>query len=251
MSAKALQAGFKSKGLQALGRMALQVLSSTQASQRNDVRMRSDPSASAHVRGIATQDSRAKSRAGDVRWKDDDEASRLAAPEPVTKQSVRAALKDLTAFFREDTTQTDMQTIQNGLELDTTADEVFDAFLETLRDDGLDEASAGSRVDAFQREQAETEVSLRNDRRRAPDGFRSAPDAPVVQRRAGSGHSVRFRTDVNGFASADATGAQSASSAAARFRATDTESIAAAVLGGEHAEESHSARRSDEILEVV
>jgi len=250
MSAKSLQAGFKSKGLQALGRMALQVLSSTQASQRRgDAHVRSDPAAAAHVRGVATQNAQAKSRLGDQHWKQDDEASRLAAAEPITKQSVRAALKDLTAFFREDMTQTDMQTMQNGLELDTTADELFDAFLETLRDDGLDEASSGSRVDAFQRQQAVAEGSEQRERRRAPDALRSAQDAQVVHGRADSGHTVRFREDVNGSVQGGVSGSQTASSGSLRFRAMDTNSIAAAVLGGEWAEESQETLRSHEVVE--
>jgi len=250
ISAKSLQAGFKSKGLQALGRMALQVLSSTQASQRSgDARMRLDPSASAHVRGIATQDAQAKSRTGDVRWKHDDEGQRVGSWQPVNSQSVRAALKDLTAFFREETTQADMQTMQNGLELDTTADEVFDAFLETLRDDGLDEASSGSRVDAFQREQALTDVFARNERRRAPDAVRSSADAPLVQSRAGTGHTVRFRADVNGSATGDTSGSRSAASGSAKFRAKDTVSVAAAVLGSDWADEAQDdVRRTHEIV---
>lgn len=253
MSAKSLQEGFKSKGLQALGRMALQVLSSTQAAQRaGDARVRLDPAASAHVRGVATETAQAKNRVGDQRWKqEEEEASRVTAAEPITKQSVRAALKDLTAFFREDTTQTDMQTMQNGLELDTTADELFDAFLETLRDDGLDEASSGSRVDAFQRELAVAEVSERRQRQRAPDAPRSAQDAQVVQGRAGSGHTVRFRADVNGLVQGDASGAETASSGSVRFRGTDTNSIAAAVLGESWAEEAQDTRRSHEVVESL
>ena len=204
LSPEALRAGFKDKALQALGRLALQLLSSTSAKQLNTVHSSRLGTEQTFVKGSAVGTRSAHQLASTQRLRNDLSTQQRAAESPPTQTRVAVALQDVGAFFQTDATQVDLQTIQSGLDLDTTADEVFDAFVETLRDDGLDIDSASSRMDAcngVSRAAEEHDVRRRNERQ---ESRRSAPDAQLVQARTSSGHTVRFRDDVDGIMKADA-----------------------------------------------
>ena len=143
-----------------------------------------------------------------------------------------------------------MQLVQDGIQVDTTADEVFDAFLETLRNDDLDEDSAASRWDAFQTWNASADIQVRASRRGPADSLRSVHDAQRVQARAGSGHTVRFRTDVNGVSAGDESesrNARAASGLASGRAEPNVGNVVALVLGTTAASQVSEGTRTSEV----
>ena len=252
MSPQAIQQGFKQKGLEALGRLALQVLSTSNAKQHHGMpAFKPQGDVSAQTRGTLLDDTQARTWQSEASQKVDAPSSMRDAPwEPMTRSRVRAALADMQSFFGDDTTQTDMQLVQDGIQVDTTADEVFDAFLETLRNDDLDEDAAASRWDAFQTWNATEDVQVRSSRRGPADSLRTVHDAQRIQTRAGSGHTVRFRTDMNGVSAGDASELRDAraSSGSASSRVHHAvENVTALVLGSSSASQMSESTRTSEV----
>ena len=252
MTPQAIQQGFKQKGLEALGRLALQVLSTSTAKQHHAApSFKPQGKASQQTHGTLLDDTQARTWGSDGVQKLDSLSTQRDAPsEPLTRSRVRAALADMQSFFGEDTTQTDMQLVQDGIQVDTTADEVFDAFLETLRNDDLDEDSAASRWDAFQTWNASADIQVRASRRGPADSLRSVHDAQRVQARAGSGHTVRFRTDVNGVSAGDESesrNARAASGLASGRAEPNVGNVVALVLGTTAASQVSEGTRTSEV----
>lgn len=251
MSPEALRAGFKQKAIQALGRLALQLLSTTGAKQLNTVVSSKQGLQQRTTRGMSVGTRVASSHKGETSTKQEVEAQQRNADAPPTSQRVAVAVQDVDAFFHKDATQMDLQTIQSGMDLDTTADEVFDAFVETLRNDGLDMDAAPSRLDACHGvEQAAESHDIRF-RTRPSESRRSTADAQLVQTRAASQHTVRFRDDVDGVVKADAAEHRHARAMApvqlGRMRNSFSKAPAHTIAWG--AEESHADAHKTERVE--
>lgn len=253
MHPQAIQQGFKQKSVEALGRLALQVLSTSNAKQLlARPTFKSQGIASVQTRGTVLDETQAHTWATDTAQKLDPMFSQRDAPtEPLTRARVRAALSDMQSFFGADTTQTDMQIVQDGIRVDTTADEVFDAFLETLRNDDLDESAAASRWDAFQTWNASSDIQARASKRGPADSLRSVHDAQKIQARAGSGHTVRFRTDMDGVSLGDESESRNARASFGAGKVSRAENtvgnITALVLGSAGASQTSESTRTSEV----
>lgn len=235
-----LQAGFKTKSVEALGRLALQALSSTSATHHSgSVPLKQQVQQQTQSKGTTLDDRPAHARFEGGKSRIVLDGTREGGTDALTKSRVRAALADMNTFFSNSDTQMDLQLVQDGLEIDTTADELFDAFVETLRNDELDESGASSRWDAFQSTTAHEDVQGRNPRRAPSHSTRSVEDAQRVQARAEGGSTVRFRLDMDGKASADASEGRvaQATSASAAVRSRESGNLRAVVLSGSNANE--------------
>lgn len=104
LSTQNLSQKFKQKAIEAFGRLALQTLANAKAEQRNTFKS-----------------------------KDADMENTFKGGVVMPSKSSHALQVDVNALLREESTLQDLQLLQNGLDVETTADELLEAFVETLR----------------------------------------------------------------------------------------------------------------------
>ena len=130
--------GMKSDALMALGRLSMQLLASSTASAKSE----SQPMLKADVKSSRTGTQYTGSTMASESFensgaeKQDMEIERVV--ENISHLS-KAAIKGTNEFFRMESIQSDLQALQNNIQLDFTADMLVEGFIEALRSDKEEE----------------------------------------------------------------------------------------------------------------
>jgi hypothetical protein len=151
--------GMKKDALQALGRLSMQLLSSTKSAS-------STYEAKQHV-SLATKrqgghELSILKASGGEQDEYEDELGAIEFTRENLSDVQKSAIKSTNEFFRMESVQGDLQALQNNIKLDFTADMLVEGFIEALRNDDLENATE-MRTDVLTQFQA-------NQSARAPQG---------------------------------------------------------------------------------
>lgn len=215
---KNISSSFKKHSLQAFGRLTLQLLSTATAKQVNQVNQKED-SENMFVKGAnsALQKMSQQKFSGNVR-KQEVVTEKETMREGITKGSTSLQM-DAQNLMKSSDCVEDLQTMQNGIDLDITADEVLDAFIETLRNDELDLDAADSRLDifsgVFEAKEDKHQVRFKSEKIQE----RNTNDHVLKNEKVSFSSNVTFKDDIQGPQKAPKTERNtSASSAVVKFK---------------------------------
>jgi hypothetical protein len=213
-----INSSFKKKSLQAFGRLALQLLSTATAKQTNQVVQKED-NENTFVKGTASGVQKSlQQKFSNAPRKQEILTGKETVKQGIIK-SVTSLKIDAENLLKSSDCVEDLQTMQNGIELDLTADEVLDAFVETLRNDELDLDSADSRLDIFtgtlSAKEDEHQVKFKSDRFLQ----RNTNDHVLKNEKVSFSSNVTFKEDVQGPQSIPSSGGNTtAKSAVVKFK---------------------------------
>ena len=146
----------KREGLQPLGRLVMQLLSSTAASSRNTVHSKQSVNVSRQGASY-TPAFEASKEQGNIHSKHDMQQQRATGNVNV---QVLPSIADLHDAFKHENFQHDLQAFQNNLVLEESADVLLETFIEKLRNDTLDEVHLDIRKKSLEG-QASEDMSVR------------------------------------------------------------------------------------------
>ena len=173
--------GMKKDALQALGRLSMQLLSSSAQSAKSEYE--STTNKSALIRRVGPKELSILSASGALGDAREEELGTVDQVRENLTDIQKSAIKSTNEFFRMESVQGDLQALQNNIKLDFTADMLVEGFIEALRNDDL-ENSTEMRTDVLTQFQA-------NQSSRAPQG-------KEVQNPRTLHGTVNFNAKVNG-----------------------------------------------------
>jgi hypothetical protein len=132
--------GMKKDALQALGRLSMQLLSSSAKSARAEYEAREPKTLKAQQRRGGHELSIFKASGGAQDERDEELGTVDIARENIGDIQ-KSAIKSTNEFFRMETVQGDLQALQNNIKLDFTADMLVEGFIEALRNDDMENAT--------------------------------------------------------------------------------------------------------------
>jgi hypothetical protein len=152
--------GMKKDALQALGRLSMQLLSSSAKSASSEYEARQQKSLAVKRQG--NHELSILKASGGMQDQKEDELGTVEFTRENLGDVQKSAIKSTNEFFRMESVQGDLQALQNNIKLDFTADMLVEGFIEALRNDDL-ENSTEMRTDVLTQFQA-------NQTARAPQG---------------------------------------------------------------------------------
>lgn len=192
LSSNNISSSFKKNSIQAFGRLALHILS-TAANQKNQVQFKDDYEQES-IKGFTSNVQKLGSHKLIYKGKES-----LVVEKETGKQGIQKGVSSLKIdaenLLREESTIQDLQLLQNGIQEDKSADEILDAFIETLRNDELDVDAADSRMDIFSGSQlanTTNDVKMKSD----SENNRRNNFTTMAPTRSGFTNQITFREDI-------------------------------------------------------